>query len=166
MNEHISRTVSKGMRACLALQTIKGTRPAQMRQLFRSCVLPITDYAASAWYGLGKRGTVRHIYTLDKVQRLGARMTLRAWKKVALPILEAEAYLETTRERLDRKVIAQVVKLIALPNNNPARRAVPQTLNVNRYMSPLNVTIAVLKERLKPSGSRVPSGNPPWIQAP
>jgi hypothetical protein len=85
---------------------------------------------------------------------------------VSLPILEAEVYLETTRERLDRKVIAQAVKLIALPNNNPARRAVPSTLNVNRYISPLNATIAVSKERLKPRGSRVPTGNPPWIQAP
>jgi hypothetical protein len=78
MNEHISRTVVKGMRAYLALQTIKGIRLAQIRQLFRSYVLPITDYAASAWYRLGKRGTVRYIYTLDKVQRLGARTTLRA----------------------------------------------------------------------------------------
>jgi hypothetical protein len=60
-------------------------------------------------------------------------------------------------------VIAQAVKLIALPNNNPVRRAVPSTLNVNRYISPLNVTIAVSKERLKPRGSRVPTGNPPWI---
>jgi hypothetical protein len=85
---------------------------------------------------------------------------------VSLPILEAEVYLETTRERLDRKVIAQAVKLIALLNNNPVRRAVPSTLNVNRYISPLNVTITVLKERLKPRGLRVPTGNPSWIQAP
>jgi hypothetical protein len=103
MDEHMSRTVAKGMRACLALQAIEGISPAQMRQLFRSCVLLITDYAASAWYGPGKRGTARLTHALDKVQRLGARATLQAWKKVALPILEAEVYLETTIERLERK---------------------------------------------------------------
>jgi hypothetical protein len=47
MDEHIARVVQKGTAACLSLQAIKGIRPAQMRQLFRSCVLPITDYAAS-----------------------------------------------------------------------------------------------------------------------
>jgi hypothetical protein len=35
MDEHLSRVIKKGTRACLSLQAIKGTRPAQMRQLFR-----------------------------------------------------------------------------------------------------------------------------------
>jgi hypothetical protein len=33
-------------------------------------------------------------------------MILRAWKAVSLPILKAEAYLESTKQRLERKVIA------------------------------------------------------------
>lgn len=45
-----------------------------MRQLFRSCVLLITDFAASAWYGPGKVGAGRLVSSLEKVQRLGARM--------------------------------------------------------------------------------------------
>jgi hypothetical protein len=49
-----------------------------MRQLFRSCVLPIIDYAVSAWYGPGKPGVVRLTHALEKVQRLGARLILRA----------------------------------------------------------------------------------------
>jgi len=134
---HVSRTITKGTRACLALQAIKGTRPAQMRQLFRSCVLPVIDYAASAWYGPGKPGVVRLTHALEKVQRLGARLILRAWKAVSLPILEAEAFLEPTKERLDKKVIAHTAKLISLPNSNPARKALPHALDVCRYISPL-----------------------------
>ena len=103
-----------------------------MRQLFRSCVLPIIDYAASAWYGLGKPGVVRLTHALEKVQRLGARLILRAWKAVSLPILEVEAFLEPTKERLDRKVIAHIAKLILLPNNNPVRKALPHALDVCR----------------------------------
>jgi len=86
-----------------------------MRQLFRSCVLPIIDYAISAWYGPGKPGVVRLTHALEKVQRLGARLILRAWKVVSLPILEVEAFLELTKERLDKKVIAHIAKLISLP---------------------------------------------------
>jgi hypothetical protein len=78
MNKYILRIVAKGIRAYLVLQTIKGIRLAQIRQLFRSYILLITNYAILAWYRPGKRGTVKHIYTLEKVQRLGARTTLRA----------------------------------------------------------------------------------------
>jgi len=129
MDEHLSSVIKKGTRACLSLQAIKGTRPAQMRQLFRSCVLPITDYAASTWYGPGKVGVVRLVNALEKVQRLGARLITRAWNKVALPILEAEACLESTKERLERKVSAHVTKLISLPKSNPAKRALLRGFN-------------------------------------
>jgi hypothetical protein len=53
MDEHISRVTIKGIKACLSLQAIKGVRPAQIRQLFRSCILPIIDYAALTWFGPG-----------------------------------------------------------------------------------------------------------------
>lgn len=103
---------------------------------------------------------------LDNVQKLGARMILRAWKRVALPVLEAEAYLETTVRRLQRKVAAHTVKLISLPCSNPARKAIPDTLNVSRFLSPLSVTIAVHRSRLRPKGLGVPAGDPAWIHAP
>jgi hypothetical protein len=64
MDEHISRVTTRGIQACLSLQAIKGVRPVQMRQLFRSCVLPIIDYAASAWFGLGKAGVVKLVHSL------------------------------------------------------------------------------------------------------
>jgi hypothetical protein len=132
MDEHLSRVITNGTRACISLQAIKGVKPAQMRQVFRSCVLPIIDYAASAWYGPGKPGAVRLTYALEKVQTLGARLILRSWKAVLLPILEAEAFLEPTKERLDKKVIAHTVKLTSLPNSNPAKNALPHALDVCR----------------------------------
>jgi hypothetical protein len=88
-------------------------------------------------------------------------MILRAWKAVSLPILEAEAYLEPTKERLERKVIAHTVKLISLPTSNPARKALPHALNVSRYISPLSAVCIVAKARLKPRGSGPLIGNPP-----
>ena len=83
------------------------------------------------------------------------------WKAVLLPILEAEAFLELTKEHLDKKVIVYIVKLISLPNSNPARKALLHTLDVCRYISPLSTVYIVAKEQLKPRGSRPPIGNPP-----
>jgi len=90
----------------------------------------VLDYAASAWYGLGKKGVLRLTNTLDKVQRLGARMISRAWKRVALPILEAEACLESTIERILRKVTKHIVEVLALPTDKPVRQAIPRIMNV------------------------------------
>jgi hypothetical protein len=67
IDEHIARVIQKATGACLSLQAIKGVRPAQMKQLVRSCILPITDYAASAWYGPGKPGVMRQINILKRI---------------------------------------------------------------------------------------------------
>jgi hypothetical protein len=137
-----------------------------MRQLFCSCVLPTIDYAASAWYGPGKPGVVRLTHALEKVQSLGVRLILRAWRAVSLPILEVEAFLESIKERLDKKLIAHTVKLISLLQSNLARKALPHALDVCRYISSLSAVFIVAKERLKPKGSQPSIGNPPWVQPP
>jgi ribonuclease HI len=165
MDEHVSRVTTKGLKACLSLQAIKGVRPKQMRQLFRSCVLPIVDYAASTWFGPGQRGVVRLCNALEKVQRIGARAILRAWKAVALPILEAEANIEATKARLTRKVTAHAVKLLALPIDNPVRKALVHARRTQRYSSPLSTTMAAMAGRLKNIVTKPLLGNPPWIQA-
>jgi hypothetical protein len=166
IDEHISKVMTKGVKAYTLLQAIKGVRLRQIRQLFRSCVLPIIDYAASTWFGPGQRGVSRLYYTLEKVQRLGARAILRAWKAVALPILEAEANIETTKVRLTRKVTAHAAKLLALPIENPVRKALVFATGVQRYSSPLDTTIAAMAKRLKNVTTRPFIGNPPWIHAP
>ena len=131
-----------------------------------SWVLPIIDYAASTWFGPGKRGMVRLCHALGKVQRLGARAILRAWKAVALPILEAEANVEATRVRLTRKVVAHATKLLALPIDNPVRKALVYTRGVQRHLSPLDRTITAVTGRLKNITTRPLLENPPWIHAP
>jgi hypothetical protein len=103
----------------------------------------------------------RKRFALEKVQRLGARLIARAWKKVALFILEAEACLEPTKEHLERKVSAHVSKLISLPKSNPAKRALLRGFNVTTQVSTPGATVAVSKERLKPDGFRLPRENPP-----
>jgi hypothetical protein len=136
-----------------------------MRQLFRSCVLPIVDYAASAWYGPGQRGTLRLCHALEKVQRTGARAILRAWTTVALPILEAEAYIENTKARLTRKVTAHAVRILMLPMDNPIRKAVVHVQGIRQYASPLSTTFAAAARTIRNIVGRPLLENPPWVHA-
>jgi hypothetical protein len=123
------------------------------------------DYAALAWFGSGQKGTIRLYYALKRVQRLGARSILRAWKTVALPILKAEANIESTKTRLTRKVTTHAVKLLTLPINNLVRKAVVYAQGVRRYASPLDTTLAAATGKLRNIASRPLLGNPPWIHA-
>jgi hypothetical protein len=166
IDEHIARVVRKGIQACLSLQAITGMRSAQLRQLYQVCVTPVVDYAASAYHGPGKPGVLRLTNALDNVQRLGARMILRTWNSVALPILEAEVCLESTTERILRKVTKHAVKVSSLPADNPVRQAISRTMNVARRVPPLNATIAACKERVKPNDSVLPLRNPAWTRPP
>jgi hypothetical protein len=52
-------------------------------------------------------------------------MMFRAWKSVALRILKAEASLESTADRILRKVTNHAVKSLALPTDNLVRQAIP-----------------------------------------
>ena len=71
------------------------------------------DYAALAWFGLEKRGTEQLLNQLGQVQRLGARTILRAFRQVSLEVLEAEAFLETAKDRLTRRTAKHARKLLA-----------------------------------------------------
>jgi hypothetical protein len=82
MDTHISKVSTKALAKCMALQSVKGIRPRQMRQLYKA-------YAASAWFGLDKWGTERLLNRLGQVQRLeqgsycelSARSPWKCWKQ-------------------------------------------------------------------------------------
>lgn len=112
MDTHISKVVVRAMAECIALQSVKGLRPRQMRQLYKACVVPTMDYAASAWFGPGKMGTEGILNRLGQVQRLGARLILRAFRQVSLEVLEAEAYLESARDRLTYRTVKHAAKIL------------------------------------------------------
>jgi hypothetical protein len=64
MDIYISKVIVRAMAKCIALQSVKGLRLRQIRQLYKACVIPIIDYTASIWFGLGKRGTERYLNRL------------------------------------------------------------------------------------------------------
>jgi hypothetical protein len=75
----------------MALRKIRGVRSVQMCQSYMAAVVPALDYAASTWYAPSRIGVKRHIVALERVQRLAARLILRAYKSVAVLVLQSEA---------------------------------------------------------------------------
>lgn len=127
-------------------------------------VLPIIDYAAVVWYAKEARGSVHFQYELAKVQRLGARQILRAFKMVSLKVLEAEASLEPTETRLHRIVSRQAAKLAAIPPDNPLAvcvRGLHKTRS--KFVSPLRTTFHLVHGSVQYCHPTPPWIVPPWI---
>jgi hypothetical protein len=50
MDTHISKVSVRALVRYLALHSVKGIRPRQIRQLYKAYIVPTIDYAASAWF--------------------------------------------------------------------------------------------------------------------
>lgn len=167
MVDHVAKKAAKAIRACSQMQRIKGLRPKQKRQLYRSIILPVVDYAAPVWHASDFRGGGQKIRLLNQVQRLGARQILRAFKTTALPVLEVEASLDPVIERLHRRAVQQVVAICLGPDGNPAKQLVRRLKDQpGRMWSPARTTFEHIRQRLQ--GRRRPalSPEPVWIQPP
>ena len=134
-----------------------------MRQLFRSYILPIIDYATSAQFSLDQRSILRLYYVLEKVQRIGARAILRVQIAIALPILEAEAYIKDTKARLTRKVTIYAIKVLILLIDNSVRKTAVRVQSIRRYASPLSTILAIAVGTIRNIVVRPLLKNPPQV---
>lgn len=168
MDDHVAKVTTKAFKQCLAIKRLKGVRPRAMRQLYNATVVPITDYAASAWYGPSMYGVGRLLNMVDRVQRLGAQVITRAFKKVALPVLESEAGLSPVEFRLKRKVGKYLAGLFSLPEGNPATRCARVLRSQGgTWQSPLRHTWNEFAELVRPREAPkmetiLPWTLPPW----
>jgi hypothetical protein len=87
--------------------------------MYTAAVVLTTDYAASVWYAPARIGVKRHIVALKRVQRLGARLILYAFKSVVMLVLQSEAKLQSVSERLYERVSNHMVKLCSLTLDHP-----------------------------------------------
>lgn len=52
---HVAKALQRGVKAALGLRRLRNMRPESARQLFRSTVAPVVDYASVIWSpGLAK----------------------------------------------------------------------------------------------------------------
>jgi hypothetical protein len=139
-----------------------------MRQLYMAAVVPTTDYAASTWYAPGRKGIKKHIGVLERVQRLAARLVLRAYKSVALLVLQSEAKLPTVSDRLHQRVARHLAKVCALPADHPLQRCLSLfQVQGSAFPSPLRVIYKIYEKQIEPLvGLRISEAPrweiPPW----
>jgi ribonuclease HI len=167
MNEHVSKVVSKAIGKCMALRKIRGVRPAQMRQMYIAAVVPTTDYAASTWYAPSRIGVKRHVVALERVQRLGARLILRAFKSVAMLVLQSEAKLQSVSERLHERVSNHMAKLCSLAPDHPLQRCISWfPLQGSAFPSPLRAVYEKYETQLEPEKGLRIRDRPSWVMPP
>jgi hypothetical protein len=167
MNEHVSKAVSKAIGKCMALRKIRGVRPAQMRQMYIAAVVPTTDYAASTWYAPSRIGVKRHVVALERVQRLAARLILRAYKSVAMLVLQSEAKLQSVSDRLHERVSNHITKLCSLAPDHPLQRCISWfPLQGPAFPSPLRTVYEKYETQSEPEKGLRISERPSWVMPP
>jgi len=74
------------------------------------------------WYAPSRVVVKRHVVALERVQRLASRLILRAYKVVAMLVLQSEAKLQSASDRLHKRVSNQFTKLCDLSPDHPLQR--------------------------------------------
>lgn len=105
--EHVSKAGDKGVKAALALKRLSNLRPETARKLFKSKVAPAVDYASVIWAPLA---TVSALKRRGKAQRIGVQAITGAFSTVSLLIIEAEATLTLTIDRLHWQQLSAWIK--------------------------------------------------------
>ena len=132
-----------------------------------TAVVPTTDYAASTWYAPSRIGVERHVVALERVQRLAARLILRAFKSVAMLVLQSEVKLQSVSDRLHERVSHHLTKLCSLALDHPLQRCVSWfPLQGSAFPSPLRAVYEKYEAQLEPeTGLRI-SDRPSWVMPP
>ena len=168
MKAHIDKVVQTATKKCLAMRRLRGVRPKQMRQLYKTVVATTTDYAASTWFARGRRGVHYHIARLNRIQRMGAQAVIGTFRTVSGAVLQDEAGLEAVEARLAWKTARHVLEVRSLPQTQPLWPVMNGMVGrVDRHKSPLFETWSRHHDvipRTKAQGptAKIPYVLPPW----
>ena len=95
--KHVFKAVDKGVKTAFVFKRLINLRSETARKLVKSKVALAIDYASII---LAPSATVLALKRLDKAQRIGAQVITRAFSTVFLLIIEVEAALTSTIDRL------------------------------------------------------------------
>ncbi|KAM4064100.1 endonuclease-reverse transcriptase domain-containing protein [Hirsutella rhossiliensis] len=115
--EHIASAAAKGLAAAMCLKRLKMASPRMARQLFVATVAPTMDYASNV------------------AQRIGAQAVTGGFRTVATAVAEAEAGVQSVRERHTQAATKFWIRMRTLPKTHPLTSL---RLKLNRrYASPM-----------------------------
>ncbi len=140
--EHIARAAAKGLNAAMCLKRLRMASPRMARQLFVTTVAPVIDYASSVWsHACG----AKEAKWIDRAQRVGAQAVTGGLRTVATAVAEAEAGVQSFRDRHAEAATKFWIRMRTLPRTHPltSLRLKP----TKRYASPM--------QRLAPAMGRL-----------
>lgn len=138
-----------------------------MRQIYMAAVVPTMDYAAATWYAPSRIGVKRHVVALKRVQRLASKLILRAYKSVAMLVLQSEAKLLSVSERIHERVSNHLIKLCSLAPYHPLQRCISWfPRQGSAFSSPLRAVYEKYEVQVEPEPGLRISERLSWVMPP
>ena len=103
-----------------------GLSPKAVRQLYNSCVIPISDYGAEIRWN-GQKG---YATKLETVQNSALRKILGAFRTTPIAALQTEA-LPPVHVRLHHAQRRYAIRILTMQKDHPIRRQCPVTFPPN-----------------------------------
>ncbi|KJZ69551.1 hypothetical protein HIM_11064 [Hirsutella minnesotensis 3608] len=147
--EQIARAAAKGLTAAMCLRRLKMASPRIARQLFVATVAPTMNYASNFWsHACGAREAT----WIERAQRVGAQAITGGFRTVATALAEAEASVQSFRERHAQATTRFWIRTQTLPKTHPLTSL---RLKFNkRYASPMQKLASQMgKSRYQATGS-------------
>ena len=94
-----------------------GLSSQHLRQLYTSCVLPILDFGAEAWW----RGQKGYLDKMQRLQNTASRRILGAFRTSPAIPMEIEASLPPPAIRLQQACRKYAIRTMTLPEYHPIR---------------------------------------------
>ena len=118
---HVDKKITSATRALQMTSRLKtsewGLSSQHLRQLYTSCVLPILDFGAEAWW----RGQKGYIDKMQRLQNTASRRILGAFRTSPAIPMEIEASLPPPAIRLQQACRKYAIRSMTLPEHHPIR---------------------------------------------
>ena len=160
---HLADKAGKATKVALALRRLKGLQPRAVKQLARSAVLPVADYASPIWYPIATNDMKQ---LLQQAQRVMAQAIIKGFRTVAVSIAEVEAGLLPLEQRLQNQAIAFWLSIHKLDQSHP-HWMIKRQRRCTKHRSPLMRIAEMCKEIGVNEVLEVKAyACPPWVARP
>jgi hypothetical protein len=120
---HVNTKLASAGRSLSALSrlstTEKGLTVKAIRQLYLSCVVPISDFGSEVWWKGQQKGQQHFIDKLQKLQNKASRTILGAFRTTPIDAMNAEAALLPPDLRLDAAQRRYALRILTLDEHHP-----------------------------------------------
>ena len=128
--KHVETRISSANRSFFAIQNLMksewGLKPTACRQLYLSCIIPISDYGSEIWYN----GQKKYEKLFQNLQNRMIRKILGTFKTTPIQAMEIESHVLPVKLRLLMKNQKYAIRLLKIAENNPICQRIPNTYSI------------------------------------